>query len=86
MRAALALPFFYVIVSLRENIIMPRGFFDLPEVLPDKVIREERRFGIWDARCGSPLINYYSSRISGERLAIYTQAYRDEVKRLLEKQ
>jgi len=42
------------------------------------VLREEARFGKWDAKCGLPLHNYYSSRISGPRLAAYRKAYTDE--------
>jgi hypothetical protein len=41
-------------------------------------LKEERRFGKWDAKCGLPLKNYYTDRISGERLAAYIEAFREE--------
>lgn len=41
-------------------------------------LREEARFGKWDAKSGMPLMNYYSSRINGDRFAAYEAAYRAE--------
>ena len=52
--------------------------FDAPRPSSLAVLREEGRFGMWDARCGLSLRNYYSDRISGDRLAAYEQAFRQE--------
>ena len=50
-----------------------------PELFaPPADVREERRFGKMDALCGLPLSNHYSSRITGERLSAYTEAFRQQ--------
>jgi len=52
--------------------------FGLPAPPTPTVLRKEERFGTWDARTGLTLPNYYSSRISGERLAAYERSFREE--------
>ncbi len=49
-----------------------------PPLISAKALKEEMRFGKWDAKCGLPLRNYYSSRISGDRLAVYELAFLEE--------
>ncbi len=56
----------------------PLDLFGRPAPLPPNVLREEERFGKWDARTGLTLRNHYSDRISGERLATYERAFREE--------
>jgi hypothetical protein len=50
--------------------------FELP--VSPALLREEERFGKWDARTGLTLRNHYSSRIFGKRLAAYERAFREE--------
>lgn len=50
----------------------------VPVTVSPAVLREEARFGKWDAKCGLPLRNRYSQRISGDRLAAYESAFRTE--------
>jgi hypothetical protein len=49
-----------------------------PSPLSAVELREVLRFGKSDAKCGLPLRNHYSDRISGERLAAYESAFRSE--------
>ena len=41
-----------------------------------KVLREEERFGFWDARTGLALRNRYSERLSAARLLAYEGGFR----------
>jgi hypothetical protein len=53
--------------------------FAPPNMAPSPVIlRQEERFGMWDAKTGFPLRNDYSERIAGERLAAYERGFRRE--------
>ena len=45
-------------------------------------LREEERFGLWDAKCGLPLRNRYSDRLPEERLAAYERGFRAERARM----
>ncbi len=55
----------------------------LPPASLAAVLREERRYGTWDARTGFPLDNAYRSQLSGDRLSEYETAYREETARLV---
>lgn len=52
------------------------NLFSLQPLQAPVNLREEERFGKWDAKCGLPLVNYYSSRISGERREAYERGFR----------
>ncbi len=41
-------------------------------------LREEARFGTWDARTGFSMDNHYSQRIKGARLEAYRRAFMAE--------
>lgn len=59
--------------------------FDAPvPTISQTILREEGRFGKWDAKTGLTLRNHYSDRISGERLVAYERAFREERRKWLE--
>jgi hypothetical protein len=52
-----------------------------PPRLSTKDVREKEHFGTWDCRCGLPLRNGYSTRLTPEQFAVYELAYREELAR-----
>jgi hypothetical protein len=43
---------------------------------PQKILREEERFGFWHASFGLPFRNSYSLQLSGHRLIAYERGFR----------
>ncbi len=64
---------------MTETTIQPDLFGDWTPPASPVVLREEERFGTWDARTGLPLDNAYRSMLSGDRLARYEAGYRAEI-------
>jgi hypothetical protein len=62
------------IVTKQLDFFRPAG----AEPVSAAILREERRLGRADAISGLGIRNYYSSRISGERLLEYRRAFREE--------
>lgn len=61
---------------MRSEQTADRDLFGSPPV-PEKILREERFYGKMDAVTGLSLRNFYSSQLSGERLAAYEAAFHE---------